>query len=314
MLTWFFSIVEDFSFEQDVVKITDKSNFNLSSILFPHHRDHKMLKFFLLLLLTLNLLISHTLPISAQTLPPTFTPAQIEKLNDLKEKAFNATKIGDFGTAEDYWTELIERFPQEAALWSNRGNTRVSQNQLELAIADYNQAIKLAPDAPDPYLNRGTALASLGQWDEAIASYNRVLEIDPQDPAAFNNRGNAQAGLGAWNEAIADYKKAIELASEYPLARANYTLALYQIGESENAMRNIRNLLRRYPQFADMRAALTALLWVQGKHGEAESNWVSVAELDPRYQNLEWVAKTRHWPPLMVEALAKFLNFDQSQM
>jgi tetratricopeptide (TPR) repeat protein len=237
--------------------------------------------------------------------PQASTP---DSLEDLRSKAFAATNLGDFAVAEQYWTKLIEQLPEEPAIWSNRGNARVSQNHLEEAIADYDQAIALAPKAPDPYLNRGTALEGLGRWEAAIADYNRVLELDPQDPAAFNNRGNAEAGMGHWEEAIADYRTAADMAPEFAFARANYALALYQVGQISEAIRTMKNLVRKYPQFADMRAALTAALWVGGNRGEAESNWVAAVGLDRRYKDLDWVAHTRRWSPAMVAALDKFLK------
>jgi tetratricopeptide (TPR) repeat protein len=239
---------------------------------------------------------------------PSITESQLQEGDALAEKALNATNAGDFATAEQYWTQLIERFPSNPAIWSNRGNSRVSQNKLEDAIADYNKAMELAPHATDPYLNRGTALEALGRWDEAIADYNRVLELDPNDAMAYNNRGNAEAGLGKWSEAIADYQHSADLAPNFAFARANYAIALYQTGNTEEAIRNMRNLVRKYPNFADMRAALTAAYWEQGKHGEAESNWVATVGLDRRYRDLNWVKNIRRWPPVMVAALEKFLN------
>lgn len=227
---------------------------------------------------------------------------------DLRNQAFEATNKGDFATAERYWTKLIEQLPQEPALWSNRGNARVSQRKLEEAIADYNQAIALAPDAPDPYLNRGAAFEGLGEWEKAIADYNTVLDLDPGDPAAYNNRGNAEAGLGHWEDALADFTKAAELAPDYAFAQANRALALYQLGDVQDSIRQMRNLVRKYPRFADMRAALTAALWVDGQQGEAESNWVSVIGLDRRYKDLNWVQRDRRWPPAMVSALQRFLE------
>lgn len=226
----------------------------------------------------------------------------------IKDKAFAATNAGDFAAAERYWSQLIEQYPDMAAIWSNRGNSRVSQNKLEEAIADFNQAIALEPDAPDPYLNRGAALEGLGQWEKAIADYNHVLELDPNDAAAYNNRGNAKAGLGQWAEAAADYSHAAELAPDFAFARANYALALFQLDDTDAALRTMRNLVRKYPQFADMRAALTAALWVTGKQGEAESNWVATIGTDRRYKDLEWVTTVRRWPPKMVAALERFLT------
>lgn len=271
-----------------------------------------MISFLLALFLAFSVWTGNPLPAQAAfnlsnlTGSPQVSPPN--SLEELRSQAFAATNSGDFSTAEQYWTKLIEQLPEEPAIWSNRGNARVSQNKLEEAIADYDRAIALAPEAPDPYLNRGTALEGLGRWEEAIADYNRVLELDPQDPAAFNNRGNAEAGMGEWEEAIVDYRKAADMAPEFAFARANYALALYQVGQIPEAIRTMKNLVRKYPQFADMRAALTAALWVTGNQGEAESNWVAAVGLDRRYKDLDWVAHTRRWSPAMVTALEKFLK------
>ena len=244
--------------------------------------------------------------VSSIAATPADAPA--ESLESLRSQAFSATNSGDFAAAESYWTKLLEQLPTEPAIWSNRGNARVSQNKLEAAIADYNKAIELAPDAPDPYLNRGTALEGLKRWDAAIADYDRVLELDANDAAAYNNRGNAEGGKGDWDAAVADYQTAADLAPSFAFARANYALALYQVGQTSESIRTMKNLVRKYPQFADMRAALTAALWVDGNRGEAESNWVAAVGLDRRYKDLDWVANIRRWSPAMVSALERFLK------
>ncbi|AKG22839.1 tetratricopeptide repeat protein [Calothrix sp. 336/3] len=236
------------------------------------------------------------------------TPEILQQQEELANMAFDATNRGDFATAETYWTQILEKFPENPAVWSNRGNARVSQNKLEAALEDYQKAIELAPNVTDPYLNRGAALEGLGRWEEAIADYNHVLEMDPKDAMAYNNRGNAEAGLGKWDIAIADYKKSNEIAPNFAFARANYALALYQTGETTQALREMKNIVRKYPKFADMRAALTAAYWVTGEQGEAESNWVAAYGLDRRYKDINWVKNTRRWPPTMVMALEKFLK------
>ncbi len=235
-----------------------------------------------------------------------------DEVNALFDEAFAATSRGDFAAAESYWTQILEQYPHNAAVWSNRGNARVSQNKLKEAILDYETAIELAPDQPDPYLNRGTAREGLQDWQGAIADYNRVLLLSPEDPAAYNNRGNAEAGLGNWTAATEDYRHAVDLNGNFALARANYALALYETGDTQQAQRLFRNLVRRYPQFADMRAALAAALWVEGKQGEAESQWVSVVGLDRRYRDLDWVKTIRRWPPAIAHALEQFLSLEHS--
>ena len=229
----------------------------------------------ILSLLCVLFIFSSTEPVMAAELEtPTVTQQQWQWGEKIAQKAFEASERGEFAQAEEYWTQLIEEFPDNPAGWSNRGNVRIGQNKLE----------------------------------EAIADYNRVLAIDPKDSMAYNNRGNAKGGLGQWEEALADYQKAAELAPNFAFARANAALALYQTGKKDGAVRTMYDLVRKFPMFADMRAALTAALWEQGKQGEAESNWVAAVGMDNRYQDLDWVKNIRRWPPQMVAALDKFLN------
>lgn len=266
-----------------------------------------MIRFILSLLICLFVFVSPTHAGENINIP---TEAQLQAGEEIARLAIEATEKGDFSQAEDFWTQLINQFPSNPAVWSNRGNARVSQNKVEEAIADYNQSIALAPEAPDPYLNRGVAYESLGKFEEAIADYQKVLELDPKDAMAYNNLGNANAGLENWEEAVKYYHKATELAPNYAFASANESLALYQLGRKQEALTKMRNLVRKYPMFPDMRAALTAVLWEEGKQGEAESNWVATVGMDSRYKNVEWLKQVRRWPPKMIIALENFLTLD----
>ena len=235
---------------------------------------------------------------------------QIAEGEKTAKKAFQAAEKGNFAKAEGYWTQLIEQFPNNPAVWSNRGNVRIGQYKLTEAIADFDRSIEIAPEYPDAYLNRGIAYEGKKEWDKAILDYNRVLKITPEDPVALNNRANAKAGEGNWQDALVDYQKAADLAPNFPLARGNASLVIYQIGDRTEAIRNMRNLVRKYPMYSDMRAALAAALWVEGQQGEAESNWVAAVGLDNRYQDLEWIENIRRWPPEIIKSLEKFLNLN----
>ncbi|MGD1907688.1 MAG: tetratricopeptide repeat protein [Leptolyngbyaceae cyanobacterium] len=237
----------------------------------------------------------------------TLTQTEIQTVAELREKALITSQEGDLAAADRYWSKLLDLLPQEAAIWSNRGLIRTSQERYDEALADYTEAITLAPTIPDPYLNRGAVYEVLQDWDAAIADYDQVLEIDPQEAGAYNNRGNAKGGLGDWQGAIADYQQAANLDANFALARVNTALALYQTGEQAAAIKSLRGTVRKYPNFPDARAALTGMLWQTGQQGEAESHWVAVLGLDTRYRKLDWVRQVRRWPPAVADALAQFL-------
>jgi tetratricopeptide (TPR) repeat protein len=238
----------------------------------------------------------------------TYTSAELDRGDTLRTAAFNATNTGDFATAETYWTQLLELFPTNPAIWSNRGNSRVSQNKLTAAVTDFNKSIELAPQLPDAYLNRGAAWEGLKEWDKAIADYQKIIAIDEKDAMAYNNLGNAYAGKADWQKAKSYFYRATELEPGFAFARANYALILYQLGETPEAIRQMKNIVRKYRDFPDVRAALTAALWQSGDRGEAESNWIAVVGLDSRYRNLDWVRDNRRWPPASIAALDQFLH------
>ena len=94
---------------------------------------------------------------SLPTLAVELNSRQIDEGEKVAKKAFQASGKGDFAKAETYWTELIEQFPDNPAVWSNRGNVRIGQYKLSEAISDFDRSIEIAPEYPDAYLNRGIA-------------------------------------------------------------------------------------------------------------------------------------------------------------
>lgn len=236
-------------------------------------------------------------------------------LRDAAGRLQQALNVADVQEEEAMWTAIIDKYGNSKAVWApdvvgravgNRGNARSRQGKLDLALADYNEAIRICPWSVDPVLNRGVVLEAMGRWEEALQDYRAVLAAAPDDPAAWNNLGNATAGLGRWSEAVQYYDKATRLAPTFSFAAANKALALYESGQQDQAMRDMRSLLRRYPDFPDMRAALVAALWAIGKEGEAESNWQRMD--DSRYRNPSWLSQQRRWPPSLTSALTAFLQ------
>jgi len=57
----------------------------------------------------------------------------------------------------------------------------MEKNDLDLAITDFDRAIELDPADALAYINRGFAYAEIGDLDRAIADYTEVLRIS-NDP------------------------------------------------------------------------------------------------------------------------------------
>ncbi len=68
--------------------------------------------------------------------------------------------------------------------FTDRGNALLAKNEVDRAIADFNEAIKLDAKADWAYLYRGIANLYAGSAPKALADVNQAAELDPKD--AFN--------------------------------------------------------------------------------------------------------------------------------
>lgn len=67
---------------------------------------------------------------------------------------------------------------------------------LEHAIANYDQAIRIKPDYVAAFYNRGLALADKYQYEKAIADFTTVLHFDPANPTVLLRRSRLYSKIG----------------------------------------------------------------------------------------------------------------------
>jgi len=100
---------------------------------------------------------------------------------------------------------------QLVAAYNNRGVAHRSNGDIDRAIEDYDQAIRLNPDYYVAINNRGVALMNKGELDRAIADFDRTIQLRPDYFAAFYNRAVALGRKGLFERAIADYDVIIKV-------------------------------------------------------------------------------------------------------
>ena len=107
---------------------------------------------------------------------------------------------------------VLSRRNRETAINSyNRGVEAVQENDYDLAITCFSEAIRLAPQLAIAYNSRGFAYDKKGEYDKAIADYTEAIRLDPKDAMAYGNRAHAHLNKGDYAKAIADLRRAIRL-------------------------------------------------------------------------------------------------------
>jgi tetratricopeptide (TPR) repeat protein len=103
------------------------------------------------------------------------------------------------------------RTPHDRAVaFNNRGGAFYYKGEIERAIADYEQAIKLDPFYAHAYNNRCWSGAVLGRTEQAAADCSKVLKLY-NVANTFENRGFIYLKRGEFDAAIADYEAGLRL-------------------------------------------------------------------------------------------------------
>jgi superkiller protein 3 len=101
--------------------------------------------------------------------------------------------------------------PNNAELWTGRGNILAILNRHVEAVVAFDNAIGIKQNEAYFWHNRGNALGHLKRYDEALASFEKALAFNPTDAYTWYNRGDVLVKLGRYSEAVASYDKANEI-------------------------------------------------------------------------------------------------------
>src|SRR6266513_5282352 len=74
-----------------------------------------------------------------------------------------------------------------------------------------------------------------GDLEGAVAEYKQFLKLHPEATAIHSNLGAALAGLGRFEEAVPEYKIALKRSPALESARLNLALAYYKMGWIQEA-------------------------------------------------------------------------------
>jgi tetratricopeptide (TPR) repeat protein len=131
-----------------------------------------------------------------------------------------------------------------------RGRLREASGDLPGALADWTQASRATPGAPDPYVLRGRAALERGDWlrgrSELATGVNlltralgRTNDASHRGPL-LNMRGLAYNLLGEHRRALEDLKQALGLEPQSWVTHYNLGATYVNLGDSDEAMNELK--------------------------------------------------------------------------
>jgi tetratricopeptide (TPR) repeat protein len=156
---------------------------------------------------------------------------------------------GDLDRAIQDYGQAIKLNGKFAMAYNNRGVAYDRKGEFEHAIGDYEQAVKLKP-SPEVYFNRGNAYLAKAQYDHAIDDFNQAIKLKADFAPAYDNRCWARAVVGILKQALADCNEALRLMPNHAATRDSRGFIFLKMTQFDAAVSDYDAALRIDPKLA----------------------------------------------------------------
>jgi len=169
------------------------------------------------------------------------------------------------------WRRLDPFWERVVAEKAQRG---LQQGYVDSALAQYTFAIERQPNEATHYNNRGLAFLRLGRHAEALSDFSDALRINPRLAAALCNRALSFMQLGELDRAMEDLRQATELEPQSGAMHLQRGILLLHQGQDRQAIDAQAYYERaaasgRLKQFASAIEDLNRAVWIAPDYAAA---------------------------------------------
>lgn len=152
-----------------------------------------------------------------------------------------------------------------------------------LALDEFNTAIKVNPQFATAYNNAGKVLQLQGKLDEAESSYYKAIKIEPKFADAIENLGTILYEKDQIDAAIDRFQEAIYINQKNSSAYYNLGKAYIEKGYTNRAINALQISLTQNPNSAPARYELGRAYETQGNEAVALSEYRKAILIKPDY-------------------------------
>uniref|UniRef100_A0A0K8TBK0 Stress-induced-phosphoprotein 1 n=1 Tax=Lygus hesperus TaxID=30085 RepID=A0A0K8TBK0_LYGHE len=108
------------------------------------------------------------------------------KAEEAKEKGNEFFKNGNYAEAVTFYTEAINRNPDDSKYYSNRAACYTKLAAFDLGLKDCDKCLELDPKFIKGWIRKGKILQGMQQPSKAFTAYQKALDIDPTNAEALD--------------------------------------------------------------------------------------------------------------------------------
>jgi tetratricopeptide (TPR) repeat protein len=158
-------------------------------------------------------------------------------------RAVGWNKKGNYSQVIANTTEALRLKPDQA-LYNMRGSAYFDKGENDIAIADFDDGLRIGPPNGTIFHNRGNAWRAKGDNARAIADYDEAIRLRPKEAYSYQNRGSVKQALGDLDGALADINQAIRLNPALPSPFINRTVIWRAKGDFDRAIADATEAIR----------------------------------------------------------------------
>lgn len=185
----------------------------------------------------------------------------------------------DYVKAAEYFTKASALAPDNAALHTSLGLTRLGQGDAAQGISQLETAATLDPKSSNAAMSLIQAEMSLKHYDKALAAAETLEKNQPDNSNLHNFKGGIYLAKGDRAKARASFTKSAALDPKTLAPVANLAQLDMQDKQPEAARKRFEAFLVAQPKHAGAMTALAELASAQGQPAQA-TQWLEKASAD----------------------------------
>ena len=183
--------------------------------------------------------------------------------------------IGEDALADQAIQTAISADPDYAYTYYVRGVFRIfSELRFKEGIEDFGHALRLDPDDAFIIAGIGKGAFITGDFDLAIQQYQAALRVEPVVPEFYFFLGMAQRGAGRFGDAEASYRKMLSLSPQYSSGHSLLWEALFLKGNLDAALAESQQI----PYSLARRVSQAITHFAMGNEEQSDSILVDLVE------------------------------------
>jgi tetratricopeptide (TPR) repeat protein len=183
-----------------------------------------------------------------------------------------------------------------------RSREHLARGEVELARAEWKEAIRDDPDAAEPFVQLAWVEAGSGRYDEAVSALERALQLDGQQHVVRSNLGALLVGQGQWEEGLEHLRQASDALPEEVEVHLNLARALRTADRWEEAAEACARALTLDGEDTAARFEYGLVLAGLDRPGEAAEMFGQVVDADPGHKAAINNLANELWKMLRYEA------------